>query len=263
MKFQRISNSVPASVLQYLIIVGLLVYAAYSGAQSLGYNWQWSRVPPYIYDFEDGAFILKEIPMGLWGTIVLSAISFVCAVIIGFVMALLRLSDLVVGRALSVTLLEIVRNIPIIVLLYVCYYIFGRVFGLDRYAASVLCLSLYSGVQISEIIRAGINAVPKGQWEAANSIGMSKAQSYIYIIIPQSIRLIIPPMTGEAIHMIKNSAIVSVIAVFELTTIGRNIISDTYMSFEIWFTVAAFYLAVTLLLSIFVSRVERRFAYST
>ncbi|MBO6920530.1 MAG: amino acid ABC transporter permease, partial [Rhizobiaceae bacterium] len=128
---------------------------------------------------------------------------------------------------------------------------------------SILCLSLYSGVQISEIIRAGINAVPKGQWEASSSIGMSKAQAYRYIILPQSIRLIIPPMTGEAVQMIRNSAIVSVIAVLELTTAGRNIISDTYMSFEIWFTVAAVYLVFTLILSIFVSGVERRFATQT
>jgi polar amino acid transport system permease protein len=92
---------------------------------------------------------------------------------------------------------------------------------------------------------------------------MSKAQAYRYIIIPQSIRLIIPPMTGEAVQMIRNSAIVSVIAVLELTTAGRNIISDTYMSFEIWFTVAAVYLVFTLILSIFVSGVERRFATQT
>jgi polar amino acid transport system permease protein len=126
-----------------------------------------------------------------------------------------------------------------------------------------VCLSLYSGVQISEVIRAGIQAVPKGQWEASNSIGMSKIQAYMYIIIPQSIKLIIPPMTGEAVQMIRNSAIVSVIAVLELTTAGRNIISDTYMSFEIWFTVAAVYLVFTLLLSIIVSGVEKRFAIQT
>ena len=80
-----------------------------------------------------------------------------------------------------------------------------------------------------------------GQWEAAQSIGMSTAQAYRYIILPQSIRFMLPPMTGEAVHLVKNSAIVSVIAVAELTTIGRNIISDTYMSFEIWFTVALVY----------------------
>jgi polar amino acid transport system permease protein len=87
---------------------------------------------------------------------------------------------------------------------------------------------------------------------------MTRAQAFRYIIIPQSVRFMLPPLTGEAVHLIKSSAIVSVIAVAELTTVGRNIISDTYMSFEIWFTVAAIYLALTLILSFGVSALERR-----
>jgi polar amino acid transport system permease protein len=116
---------------------------------------------------------------------------------------------------------------------------------------------------VSEIFRAGINSVGRGQWEAAKSIGMTRAQSYRYIILPQSIRFMLPPLTGEAVNMIKSSAIVSVIAVAELTTAGRNIISDTYMSFEIWFTVALVYLVVTLCLSVFVSHLEHRHAVKT
>jgi polar amino acid transport system permease protein len=88
---------------------------------------------------------------------------------------------------------------------------------------------------------------------------MTRAQAYRYIIVPQSVRFMAPPLTGEAVHLIKSSAIVSVIAVAELTTIGRNIISDTYMSFEVWFTVAAVYLVLTLILSFGVTLVERRF----
>ena len=103
----------------------------------------------------------------------------------------------------------------------------------------------------------------KGQWEAATSIGMSKGQAYRYIILPQSIRFMLPPMTGEVVHMVKSSAIVSVIAVAELTTIGRNIISETYMSFEVWFTIAAVYMVVTLILSVGVSFVEKRYAVDT
>ena len=87
-----------------------------------------------------------------------------------------------------------------------------------------------------------------------------KTQAYRYIVLPQSVRFMLPPMTGEMVNMVKSSAIVSVIAVAELTTIGRNIISDTYMSFEIWFTIAAVYLVVTLMLSVGVSFVERRYS---
>jgi polar amino acid transport system permease protein len=152
-----------------------------------------------------------------------------------------------------------VRNMPLLVLLYVFYYVFGPIFGLDRYAASVLCLAVFHGALISEIFRGGINAVARGQWEAAKSIGMTTAQIYRYIILPQSIKFMLPPMTGEVVNMIKSSAIVSVIAVVELTTVGRNIISDTYLSFEIWFTIAAVYMAITLVISSLASYLERRY----
>ena len=99
----------------------------------------------------------------------------------------------------------------------------------------------------------------QGQWEAAKSIGMSKTQAYRYIILPQSIRFLLPPMTGEVVHMVKSSAIVSVIAVAELTTLGQNLISDTYMAFEIWFTIAIIYMVVILILSIGASLVEKRY----
>ena len=126
-----------------------------------------------------------------------------------------------------------------------------------------MCLAVFHAALISEIVRAGINSVPKGQWEGATSIGMTKAQAYRYIIMPQSVKFMLPPMTGEMIHLIKSSAIVSVIAVVELTTIGRNLISDTYMSFEIWFTIAAVYLVLTLILSIGVSQIEKKYAVQT
>ena len=86
------------------------------------------------------------------------------------------------------------------------------------------------------------------------------AQCYRHVVLPQSVKFMLPPLTGEAEHLIKSSAIVSVVAVAELTTIGRNIISDTYMSFEIWFTVAAVYMVVTLILSVFVTYLEKRYA---
>ena len=145
-------------------------------------------------------------------------------------------------------------------LLYLFYYLLGPIFGFDRYTASILTLAIFHSALISEILRAGINAVPQGQWEAAKSIGMSAGQTYRYIILPQSVRFMLPPMTGEVVHLVKSSAIVSVIAVAELTTFGRNIISDTYMSFEIWFTVAMVYMVVTLILSVGVSYLERRYA---
>ena len=226
----------------------------------MGYNWQWYRVPKYFFTLTDDGFQWGEIAIGLVKTIELSVLAFLFAVLLGLIMALLRLSGLLVGSALAVVFLEVVRNMPLLVLLYLFYYVLGPIFDIDRYAASILCLGVYHGVMVSEIFRAGINAIPVGQWEAAKSIGMSGAQTYRHIVLPQSVRFMLPPLTGEAVNMIKSSAIVSVIAVAELTTIGRNIISDTYMSFEIWFTIAAVYLVVTLILSVGSSYVERYYA---
>lgn len=259
----RAVDSVTFSIIAYAVVVGGIVWLAYSGAQAMGYNWQWYRIPQYFYSFTEDGFQWGEISVGLVKTLTLSSIAFALAVVMGLIVALLRLSGLVVCTAVSVAFLELIRNIPLLVLLYLFYYVLGPIFGFDRYWASILCLAVFHSVLISEIFRAGINAVAKGQWEAATSIGMSKGQAYRYIILPQSIRFMLPPMTGEVVHMVKSSAIVSVIAVAELTTIGRNIISETYMSFEVWFTIAAVYMVVTLILSVGVTFVERRYAVET
>ncbi len=244
----------------YAVVVSVIVYTAYNGSQSMGYNWQWYRVPDYFYTLTDEGFQWGEIAIGLIKTMEISGLAFALSVALGLFVALLRLSQLVVGKAMAVVFLELVRNMPLLVLLYLFYYVLGPIFDLDRYTASILCLGVYHGAMVSEIFRAGIKAIPVGQWEAANSIGMTQAQAYRFIILPQSVRFMLPPLTGEAVNMIKSSAIVSVIAVAELTTIGRNIISDTYMSFEIWFTIAAVYLVVTLILSIASSAVEKHYA---
>ena len=257
---QRFFQSTLVSVVIYLGVIGLIAWGSFTGAQNMGYNWQWYRVPQYLYSFTDDGFQAGELLIGLGATIQLSLTAFVLACALGLLVALLRLSGLVIGAAVAVGFLELIRNIPLLVLLYLFYYVLGPIFGLDRYWASILTLAVFHAALISEILRAGINAVDKGQWEAAKSIGMSTGQTYRWIILPQTVRFMLPPMTGEIVHLIKSSAIVSVIAVAELTTFGRNIISDTYMSFEIWFTVAIIYMAVTLLLSIGVSFLERRYA---
>ncbi|WP_245866765.1 amino acid ABC transporter permease [Oceaniglobus roseus] len=257
---KRVLNARPVAVALYLVIVAAIVWASYAGAQRMGYNWQWYQVPKYFGSFTDDGFQPGEILFGLGATVLLSGLSFLLAVALGLLVALLRLSGLVVGRAVAVGYLELIRNIPLLVLLYLFYYVLGPIFGLDRWWASILTLAVFHAALISEILRAAINAVAQGQWEAASAIGMSRAQAYRWIILPQSVRFLLPPMTGEFIALIKSSAIVSVIAVAELTTIGRNIISDTFMSFEIWFTIAGVYLILTLVLSFGVSALERRLA---
>ena len=130
--------------------------------------------------------------------------------------------------------------------------------GIDRFWTGVICLTFYEGSFVAEIIRSGIQSVDRGQWEAGDSVGLRRRDIYRYIVLPQAVPLMLPPLTGQIINLIKHSSIVSVIAVADLTTEGRNIIADTFMSFEIWFTVAAIYLVMTVSLSVFVTWLEHR-----
>ena len=141
----------------------------------------------------------------------------------------------------------------------IMYFIVAAVLGIPRDWAGILCLALYEGAFAAEIVRGAIVAVRKGQWEAGRSLGFSSAQLYRDIVLPQAVPLMLPPLGGVLVNLVKHSAVVSVIAVFDLTTQARTLVSDTFMAFEIWLTTAAIYLTVTITLSLGVAGLERRF----
>ena len=118
--------------------------------------------------------------------------------------------------------------------------------------------AFFEGAFASEIIRAGITSVARGQWEASATVGLSRTQGYAYVILPQAVPLMLPPLTGILVNLIKHSAVLSFVAVFELTTEARNLIGDTFMSFEVWFVVGPMYLVLTIALSTLVAWLERR-----
>jgi polar amino acid transport system permease protein len=123
-------------------------------------------------------------------------------------------------------------------------------------------LAIYEGAFAAEIIRGGIIAVKRGQWEAGRALGLKPFDLYRDVVLPQAMPLMLPPLAGVLVNLVKHSAIVSVIAVFDLTTEGRTIVADTFMAFEIWLTVAGLYLVITLSLSLLVLGLERRFGRS-
>ena len=245
-------------VIQFLALGVAVIWLTLRGAESMGYNWQWYRMPQFFWRVIDGELIWGPLMTGLVVTIEISIYSMILTILLGLLTALLRMSDSLSGAVLAKVYLEAIRNTPMLVQLLVFYFVISPIIGVDRFWTGVLCLSFFEGAFASEIIRAGINSVPRGQWEAAASIGLSRANTYRLIVLPQAVPLMLPPMTGVLINLIKHSAIVSVIAVFELTTEGRNVISDTFMSFEVWLTIAAMYLVITCSLSVVVSRLERR-----
>jgi polar amino acid transport system permease protein len=248
-----------AQTAQFLVLVAIVVWLTMRGADAMGYNWQWYRVPQYFFRVIDDQLIWGPLVIGAIETLKISAWSLLLTVALGLATAVLRMSDSISGRILSRGYMEAIRNTPLLVQLNLFYFVIGPIFGIDRFWTGVLCLAVFEGAFASEIFRAGILAVPKGQWEASSGLGLSRFDTYRYVVLPQAVMMMLPPLASLAITLVKHSAIVSVIALFELTTAGRDIISQTFMSFEIWFTVAAIYLAITLILSAFVSYLEHRF----
>ena len=229
------------------------------GAEDQGYYWQWFRIPKFLYEFDDGRFIAGPILEGLKITLNITWISLILTYIIGLVTALMRLSNSLLARGIARVYLEIARNTPLLVQIFFMYFVVAPILDIDRFVAGVLALSLFEGAYASEIYRAGIVAVNKGQWEASYTLGLSTYQEYRYIILPQAIRRILPPLTSQAISLIKDSSLVSVIAIYEMTMYANEIASETFLVFEIFFTIAAIYLALALILSRGVAYFENRY----
>lgn len=246
-----------AAAQMVLLLLGMM-WLLNSGAQAMGYQWQWERVPDYIAFYEDGEWWPAELIEGLVVTLQISAISLFLTLVIGLTTALLKLSNSIVGRLLANGYIELIRNTPLLVQIYLLYFVFGPVIGLDRFSTAVVALSLFQGAYTAEVFRGGLNSIAKGQFEASQSLGLSHFYTYYDVILPQLLQRTLPPLTNEVVSLIKNSSIVSVMAIFDLTTQGRNIVSETAMPFEIWFTVAGIYLLLTLSLSGFSAWLEHK-----
>lgn len=242
----------------YIIIVFSVVWFFISGGNTLDYNWQWYRVPAYLFSFAEGRFVAGPLLEGLGVTLQISLISLVLSFIFGLLTAVFRLSDSLIGSLIARGYLELVRNTPLLVQIFFIYFVLGPVLQIDRFASAVLALSLFEGAYASEILRGGILSVSIGQWEAGSSLGLSRHENFRYIILPQAIRHILPPLTNQAVSLVKDSALVSTIAVYDLTMQGQAIISETFLTFELWFTIAAIYLTITISLSVLVHLLERK-----
>jgi polar amino acid transport system permease protein len=199
---------------------------------------------------------------GLILTLEISVLSIILGIIIGLITGLARLSSSPAPKWLAIGYIELIRGTPLLVQIYIFYFFIGQVFGLSNFMAGVLALSFFAGAYIAEIIRAGIQSIHRGQMEAARSLGMNYPQAMRHIILPQAFKRILPPLAGQFISLIKDSSLVGVIALVELTRAGREIGTSTFNYFEVFFTVAVLYLVLTFSLSMVVQYLERRFAAS-
>lgn len=199
---------------------------------------------------------------GLWTTLWISVVSGAFGLLIGLFAGLCRLSSNPTLRDLSTVYVELVRGTPLLVQIFIFYFFIGTVLNLSREFAGVAALALFTGAYVAEIVRAGVQSIAKGQGEAARSLGLNTSQSMRHVILPQAFKRVLPPLAGQFISLVKDTSLVSVIAITELTKSGREAITTSFSTFEIWFCVAGLYLLINLPLSHFASRLERRLAQS-
>jgi polar amino acid transport system permease protein len=245
-------------ICQFTLLLAILGWLAVHSAENIGYNWQWYRIPRYLFSSTESGIIAGPLTEGLMITLQISLISMLFSLAIGLLTAIFRLSNSFVARGLAVIYLETSRNTPLLIQIFFIYFVLGPMLGLERMTAAILALSLFEGAYASEIFRSGIQSVDRGQVEAASSLGLTTFATYRHIIIPQAIRTVLPPLTSQAISLVKDSALVSTIAIYDLTMQGQALIAESYLTFEIWFTVAAMYLSITLFLSVVVGIMEKR-----
>mgnify|MGYP006295939195 FL=1 len=204
-------------------------------------------------------FLLKGAGM----TIKITAFAVLFGIVLGTILGLARVSKSKLLKSLAKAYIEFFRGTPLLIQLFILYYGLPSLgIKLPPYLAAVLGLGLNSGAYVGEIVRSGINSINKGQMEAARSLGMSYPEAMRYVILPQAIKRVIPPLGNEFIALLKDSSLVSVIAVKDLTRQSRLIISRNYRSFLILISAAVIYFCMTFILTRLVNYAERRLNYS-
>ena len=236
-----------------MILAGAFAY----GYSHLEYNWQWYRIWPYLVKLGDEGLEAGLLLKGLGVTLKISGVSLILTLFIGFSSAMMRLTNSPVLNALVVGYVESIRNTPLLIQLFVIYFVVSPVLDISPFASAVLALSLFEGAYATEIIRSAIVAVDKGQWEASFSLGMTSWRAFVDVVLPQALRQMLPMLAGQGVSLIKDSALVSTISIFDLTMQGQSIVAETFLTFEVWFTVALCYLMLTATLSGLITRWER------
>jgi len=271
------------------ILVTTMAAVGWIVAIRLQYRWNWPTLLEHVLRFDPntGSLVPGALLHGLATTIRLSIWAMLAATPIGLAIALLRSSRKRLCRWISRTFLELVRNTPPIVVIFIGYYFFSERllslfavtdplqdlpesillwieagFGprphLPAFLSATASIAVIEAVYIAEIIRGGIRSIDHGQIEASEALGLNRLQQLRYVILPQVVRTILPPLSGQFVSTIKDSAIVSVISIRELCFQGTEIISATYLHFETWITVTLMYAVLTFTLSYGISRLERR-----
>ncbi len=237
-----------------LVVLLILIKSFYS----LDNPWDFSVLMPYIWLTSEqgggpGLFL-----QGLWVTISMSFQAIIIGSFLGVLLGLLLTSKEKVSKITAILYVDIFRNTPVLVQLYVAYFIIGTAFNLSGPLTGVMTMSLFCAAYVAEIFRGTIVNFEKGQIDAAKALGLSPFQVARKVIAPQALRNMLPPLIGQFVSLIKDSSLLSVIAIPELTKEAQNAVTVTFKSFEIWFFIAFLYLVVNTVVSSFGRYVEKK-----
>lgn len=279
------------TALDIVIIAALAAFAAYTVYRintQLVYNWDWGSLLNFFayFDEKTQGWRPNLLTKGLLITIQVAVWGGILGLSIGLTMGLCRVSKVAGLRMLSRGYVELVRNMAPVPFLFIMFFFVGNqllkplelgeffshapplvqavmnfLFGdtnlLRNFIAAMIALALYEGAYITEIVRAGIQSIEKGQWEAGQSIGLTRLQLLRYIILPQAIQKVAPPLANQSIQLIKDSSLVSLLSIQELTFMGQEIAHSTTRFFETWIIIAAMYFCLCWGLSRLYKRLER------
>lgn len=275
------------------VLLTLLLSAAgfvvYRVTVRLDYTWNWAVIPQFLfrYDQEEGRWVANYLIQGLLTTVRLSAWGGLLALVLGLGMALARTGRILYWRLVARTYVELMRNLPPLVIIFLFYFfladqlipllgldvraakaspavqgLIGTLFAppeqLSAFFSALLTLAVFESAYVAEILRSGIESIGRPQWDAAHALGLTRGQSLRHVILPQAVRRVLPPLAGQMISLIKDSAIVSVISIQELTYQGTQLMASTYLTIEVWLTIAALYFLLTFPCSLAVDRMDRR-----
>jgi polar amino acid transport system permease protein len=291
--YQKKTRITPLDLIIIALVLGVAAYITYRLTVQLNYKWSWGIIPQYLYFFDEekGRWTANVLMQGLYTTIRLSIWATVLATILGTLAGVLRTTRKLFNRLVGRTYVELIRNVPPLVLIFIFYFFVSDqimpLLGVDEFVrarsettqrilsfffttpdmltaflSGVVTVAVFQGAYITEIVRAGIQSINRGQWEAAYALGLSWPQQMRDVIMPQAIKRVLPPLANEFINTLKYSAIVSVISIQELTFQGMQVMAATQVTIEVWLTITAMYLVMCLLLSFGVNWLERYLARS-
>ncbi len=244
----------PARALNFVLVGLVIAGALYFSFFKLNYHWNWGGVYQYRRMFLDGWLTTIWISLAALGL----------STLIGLLFALGQRSRFLPFYCFSKIYVELIRGTPLLVQILIFFYVVASAIHLgNRYVVGILTLAIFSGAYITEIIRAGIESVGKSQLESARAIGLTRAQTYRYVVLPQALRQTLPPLAGQFVSLIKDSSLLSIIAISEFTLNAQQVNSYTFSTLESYVPLAAGYLLLTLPISLWTRWLEKRMKYET